>query len=166
MAAISAELAGGADRVAFLDLIGFSEGTSSSPITQDGGYDVIVSGIDGPGRFDSYIDHPFADGRGPVVVRESPLLESTASGRYQILLRWWLPYKAQLGLTDFSPISQDRVALQQMRERGAIGRLIENDVQGAIEACSNIWASFPGNDYGQGGKSMAELLAKYEALLA
>ena len=39
------------------------------------------------------------------------------------------------------------------------------DVQGAIEACGNIWASFPGNDYAQGGHSMDDLLAKYQELI-
>ena len=37
------------------------------------------------------------------------------------------------------------------------------DIQGAINACSNIWASFPNNAYGQpGGNTMAVLLEKYQ----
>ena len=161
MPSITAAQAGGAPLLALLDLVAYSEGTS--PITQDGGYDVIVSGVDGGSIFTSYVDHPFALGRDPVVVRESPLLESTAAGRYQILLRYWHAYKAQLSLPDFSPLSQDRVALQMMREVGASSLVLDGDVEGAITACASRWASFPGNTYGQGGKSMTELLEKYQA---
>ena len=39
---------------------------------------------------------------------------------YQLLSRWWDAYRKQLGLKDFSPKSQDAVALQQIKERGAL----------------------------------------------
>ena len=150
---------------AFLDLIGWSEGTSTSPITLNQGYDVIVTGVDGPSVFTDYSRHPFELG-GAVVVRRSPLLQSSAAGRYQLLARYWRAYKGQLGLTDYSPSSQDAVALQQMREHGAPGKLLAGDVHGAIEACSTIWASFPGNSYGQaGGHSLEELVSKYQEFL-
>lgn len=150
---------------AFLDLIAWSEGTSTSPITQDDGYDVIVTGVDGPHRMVDYDDHPFASGlRSPVLVRK-PGLYSTAAGRYQLLVRYWRSYKEKLKLDDFSPGSQDLVALQQMREERAYSDPQPLDPQAAIEACKNIWASFPGNSYGQGGRTMEELLAKYADLL-
>ena len=149
---------------AFLDLIAFSEGTGTSTVTQNDGYDVIVSGVDGPSIFTDYADHPFARG-GAVTVRHGPpLLISTAAGRYQVLAHYFKAYKAQLNLPDFSPASQDAVALQQMKERKAVAMVEAGTVEGAIAACSNIWASFPGNAYGQGGKSMATLLAKYTQL--
>ena len=50
---------------------------------------------------------------------------------------------AQLGLKDFSPKSQDAVALQQIKERGALP-MIDGDIRQAIDRCSNIWASLPG----------------------
>lgn len=150
---------------AFLDLIAWSEGTSASPETVNNGYDVIVSGVDGMHVFTDYSDHPFASGRAPIVVRAEPLLTSTASGRYQLLLRWWTPYKAMLRLPDFSPASQDAVAIQQIRERGALPLIEAGNVEAAIAACSNIWASLPNNDYGQpGGHSMQALLAQYTVL--
>lgn len=144
---------------AFLSLIGWSEGAA---------YNTIVTGVTGPSTFTDFSDHPFAPqfNRPPVIVRRSPLLESTAAGRYQLLYRWWVPYKAMLKLSDFSPASQDAVALQQMKERGAQALIAAGDIQSAITACSNIWASFPGNKYGQaGGRTMSELLAEYEALV-
>jgi lysozyme len=139
---------------AFLSTIGWSEGAD---------YDTIVTGVNGPATFTDFSDHPFAPqfNRPPVIVRRSPLLESTAAGRYQLLYRYWVPYRAKLGLLDYSPASQDSVALQQMRERGAVALIAAGDIQGAITACSNIWASFPGNGYAQGGRTMGELLDKY-----
>lgn len=145
---------------AFLDLVSWSEGTSIGP---DNGYGVIVSGETGPNSFADYSDHPFANGRPPIQVR--PGLTSTASGRYQLMLHWWLAYKAELGLHDFSPASQDAVAIQQMRERHALPLVEEGNIQGAIFNCSNIWASFPGNSYGQGGKPLDALTAQYATLL-
>jgi lysozyme len=140
---------------AFLDLIGWSEGAD---------YNTIVTGVNGPSTFTDFSDHPFAHG-GSVTVRRVPLLISTAAGRYQVLAHYFEAYKAQLGLTDFSPASQDAVALQQMKERGVPFLLKEDRVQEAITACSYIWASFPGNSYGQGGKSTEDLLTKYQEFL-
>lgn len=143
---------------AFLSLIGWSEGSD---------YSTIVTGVDGPATFSDFSDHPFAPqfARPPVIVRRVPFLQSTAAGRYQLLYRWWVPYKAQLGLTDYSPASQDAVAIQQMKERGGLDLIADGNIEGAIAACSNIWASFPGNDYAQGGKTMGELLERYQGLV-
>jgi muramidase (phage lysozyme) len=150
---------------AFLDTIAYSEGTSTSPITRNNGYDVIVSGVKGPSIFTDYADHPFAHG-GHVLVRLGPpLLISTAAGRYQVLARYFEAYKAQLHLPDFSPASQDAVAIQQMKERGAVALVETGNAGSAILACAPIWASFPGNAYGQGGKSIEDLLAQYQKFL-
>jgi len=161
MAAITAEQAGGDALVRFLDLIAFAEGTSTSPYTQNDGYDVIVNGMDGHHEFTDYSDHPFADGRpGIVFTRNGD--RSTAAGRYQFLLRIWNDYKGSLGLTDFSPVFQDRLALQMIRERHAIADILAGNIESAIQKCSGGWASLPGNNYGQGGKSMAGLLDFYQ----
>ncbi len=150
----------------FLDLIAWSEGTSSSPLTQNDGYDVIVTGVDGPEIFNSYADHPFASGRTPKVIRNGPpVLASTASGRYQLMLHWWEAYKVQLQLPDFGAASQDAVALQQIKERQAIVMIENGNIAGAIAACSNVWASLPGNNYDQpGGHAMEALLTQYDQL--
>jgi muramidase (phage lysozyme) len=149
----------------FLSLISWSEGTSIAPLTKNLGYDVIVTGIHGPSVFTDYTDHPFAHG-GSVQFHLNPPEFSTAAGRYQVLAHYFEAYKAQLGLPDFSPASQDRVAIQQISERNSIHLIEQGNIAGAITACSNIWASFPGNDYGQGGHSLAGLVAKYTADLA
>ena len=58
-------------------------------------------------------------------------------------------YRKQLGLKDLSPKSQDAVALQQIKERGALPMIDRGDIRQAIDRCSNIWASLPGAGYGQ-----------------
>lgn len=165
MAVITADQAGGESVVRFLDLISYSEGTSVHPMTKCDGYDVIVTGLSGPEVFTDFTDHPFASGRPANIIRRVPKLASTAAGRYQLLLRYWRAYQESLGLKDFSPLSQDITALQQMKERHAIPQILAGNIAAAIEACSSIWASFPGNNYGQGGHSMEALLAKHETLV-
>ncbi len=160
MAFISGERAGGEALVRFLDMVAFAEGTSTSPLTQNDGYDVIVTGVDGPETFTDYSKHPFV-GRMAKVIRRVPLLASTASGRYQILFRFWDAYRKQLNLSDFSPLSQDLVALQQIKERGVIASILAGDIEDAIAECSNIWASLPGNAYGQPQRTVAELVNRF-----
>ena len=79
----------------------------------------------------------------------NPKLKSTGAGRYQLLFRWWDAYRKQLGLKDFSPKSQDAVALQQIKERGALPMIDRGDIRQAIDRCSNIWKLLPGAGYGQ-----------------
>lgn len=178
MAVISAQLAGGIAVVHFLDLIAFSEGTSTSKQTKNDGYDVIVTGISGPEVFTNYSTHPFApstlypNGRPAKLIKlataEAPAVYSTASGRYQLLQSkanpYFLTYKKQLGLLDFSPLSQDRIGVQQIKECKAVDWILEGQLTLAINACSSRWASFPGNNYGQGGKTVETLVAKFNEL--
>ena len=162
MAVISSTEAGAPELVRFLDMIAHSEGTSEHPLTRHDGYDVIVSSIEGPSIFTDFSDHPFASGRAPQVVRAAPRLLSTAAGRYQLLLRYWPSYRTELGLTDFSPLSQDRVALRQIREARAFPDIEAGRISQAITRCSSLWASFPGNVYGEGGRSMEHLGAWWQ----
>ena len=148
---------------AFLDMIAHSEGTENSPATKNSGYDCIVTGISGiPEIFTDYSDHPFANGRAPKQVNHNGLF-STASGRLQVLLHWWEAYKKILNLPDFSSDSQDAVAIQQIKERGALPDIESGDIPAAIAKCNNIWASLAGAGYGQHENSLASLLAAYTA---
>ena len=77
--------------------------------------------------------------------------------------RWWDAYCKQLGLKDFSPKSQDAVALQQIKERGALLWLIVvTIIRQAIDRCSNIWASLPGAGYSQFEHKADSLIAKFK----
>lgn len=161
MPTITSVQAGGIQVCNMLDLVAWSEGTSTSSLTKNNGYDVNVSSVDGPSIFDNYAFHPF-EVKEPVTIRLVPLLKSTAAGRYQLLLRYWLAYKQQLGLKDFSPLSQDIVAIQQMKERRAIAPLLAGDIDTVIGLLSSVWASLPGNNYQQGGKTLQVLLNKWQ----
>ena len=138
-------------RKAFLDMLAWSEGTDNGrQKTRNHGYDVIVGGE----LFTDYSDHPRK------LVTLNPKLKSTGAGRYQLLSRWWDAYRKQLGLKDFSPKSQDAVALQQIKERGALPMIDRGDIRQAIDRCSNIWASLPGAGYGQFEHKADSLIAK------
>ena len=41
------------------------------------------------------------------------------------------------------------LALQQIKERGALPMIDRGDIRQAIDRCSNIWASLPGAGYGR-----------------
>jgi muramidase (phage lysozyme) len=173
---------------AFLDLIAWSEGTSTHPLTRAAGYDVIVSGIDGAHIFADFSAHPFATGRSPIVLRRclykglrgdtedptaavvpievvTPALRSTASGRYQLILPTWLEMQRKIKLPTFSPPFQDAAAMELIDEAHGTERLLANDAAGAIEACADTWASFPGNSYAQCAHSLASLTSRYDGLL-
>lgn len=138
---------------AFLTMIAVSEGTE--PIG-DHGYNVIVgSTVAKPHLFPSYADHP------RLKVQLRPGLISSAAGRYQILERFFDAYKTQLGLPDFSPSSQDAIALQMIREQHALADVAAGRFDVAVGKCANIWASLPGNTYGQRQNALADLRAAF-----
>ncbi|HGF5927973.1 TPA: glycoside hydrolase family protein [Citrobacter freundii] len=140
-------------RKAFLDMLAWSEGTDKpGQPTKNHGYDVIVGGS----LFTDYSEHPRK------LITLNHKLKSTAAGRYQLLARYWDAYRKQLGLKDFSPASQDAVALQQIKERGALPMIDRGDIRQAIDRCSNIWASLPGAGYGQLEHKADTLIAKFK----
>ena len=136
--------------VAFLDMLAWSEGTIGKG---DDGYNDIV---DPAGFFSDYSTHP------NLLVQVNAKIKSTAAGRYQLLSRYYEPYRKQLGLPDFSPVSQDKIAIQQIKERKAYQLIIAGEITDAISRCSNIWASLPGNTYGQRQHKLADLIRIYQ----
>lgn len=170
MARITVSAAGGQNVIAFLDMIAASEIDAWTRQNSDDGYNVLV-GSHGPitkknsagGRyiipaklltFPSYTKHPGT---------YNAELNSTAAGRYQLLSRYYAPYAQLLKLNDFSPVSQDMIAIQQIRERRALPLIVAGQLAAAIKACSNIWASLPGNGSGQRQNELAMLTAAYRA---
>lgn len=138
---------------AFLDMIAYSELGPKLLAKSDNGYNVIVGGA----LFHDYADHP----------RKSVWIKrirdySTAAGRYQILARYFDAYKKILKLPDFSPASQDKIALQLIRECRALDEIESGDIEEAIKLCRSRWASLPGANYGQHENKLDDLLAAYE----
>ncbi|MDI2595037.1 glycoside hydrolase family 104 protein [Pseudomonas sp. 681] len=163
MAIITAQDAGGQNVVAYLDMLGWSEIGTAGLAASDDGYNVVVTGIDGKLElFSSYADHPFANGR-PSKVINSKGLTSNAAGRYQQMLKDWPHYRDLLQLPDFGPLSQDRLAIQHIKECRALPDVIAGNIASAIAKCSNIWASLPGNSYGQPVRPTDDLIAHYLA---
>lgn len=139
--------------VAFLDMLAWSEGTDNGKQpTKDHGYDVIVGGK----LFTGYTDHPRE-----LVPLPRLGIKSTAAGRYQLLSRYYDAYRRLLGLKDFSPLSQDLIAIQQIRERRALELIKAGQVVKAISFVRNIWASLPGAGYGQHERKLDDLLSAY-----
>lgn len=150
---LTAAQLGSANLGAFLDLIAWSEGTDNArQPTRDRGYDVAVGGS----LFDGYADHPRR-----LVALPKLGIKSTAAGRYQILSRLYDHYRVSLALPDFSPPSQDRIAVQLIRECRAIDDIKAGRIEKAITKCRSRWASLPGAGYGQHEHALGPLLAAY-----
>lgn len=130
----------------FLDMLAWSEGAIR--FGTEKGYNVIVGGS----TFSSYADHP----RKLIIINSK--LKSTAAGRYQILSKYYDAYKKLLKLPDFSPDSQDKIAIQMIKEQKAYQDICDGKIEEAIKKCSNIWASLPGAGYGQYEHKMEDLL--------
>lgn len=157
MPRINNEDAGGKNVTAFLDMVAYAEigHIILNDPKSDNGYKVLVGST--PNNiitFDSYADHP------RILVPLPRLgIKSTAAGRYQLLSRYWNVYKRQLGLKDFSPISQDLVAIRQIKEQRALEDIKDGQFEEAVRKVRNIWASMPSAGYGQHEHKM-EALAK------
>ena len=132
---------------AFLKMLRVSEGTSRSD-----GYSLLVGG----GHFDSYADHPRT-----LVWLPNLRINSSAAGAYQILRKTWDGVAAKLGLSDFSPDSQDRAAVELIRQRGALADVRAGRFDAALEKCRREWASLPGAGYGQRENSLEYLKSAY-----
>jgi muramidase (phage lysozyme) len=140
---------------AFLDAIAFSEIGRALLDASDNGYNVLVGSIPShPLLFESYADHPNV---------YNAQCDSTAAGRYQILHRFWVVYKSQLRLSDFSPASQDAVALQMIKECHALDDIDAGMFDDAITKCASRWASLPNSTYGQHTNTIAALRVAYRA---
>ena len=151
---------------AFLDMLAWGELGPDYLKRSDDGYNVVVTGADGVLElFDDYSDHPFANGRKSKVIRPATVskkaLTSNAAGRYQQMLKDWPHYRDQLKLSNFGPLSQDKVAIQHIKECRALPDIEAGRIQEAIAKCRSIWASLPGAGYGQPEHKLTNLLEVY-----
>jgi muramidase (phage lysozyme) len=118
----------------FLDYLSEAEGAD---------YNVIVGGS----RFNDYSKHPGIVG---LRTKEGP---STAAGRYQITKTTYNDFAPKLGITDFSPESQDRIALAIIAQSGALDDVRQGNFKKAIDKLGGRWASLPSSPYSQPKKS-------------
>ncbi|WP_235548587.1 glycoside hydrolase family 24 protein [Noviherbaspirillum sp. Root189] len=118
---------------AILRVIRTGEGTAD-----EAGYRRIFGGQ----MFTSYDDHP------RITVTKSGY-KSTAAGAYQMLASTWDETRKMMGLSDFSPASQDAAAVGRIAARGALPDVLAGRFDVAIKKIAKEWASLPGSPYGQ-----------------
>lgn len=138
---------------AFLYCIGYSELGKMVDLPSQG-YDVIVGST--PSKLilmKDFSEHP------NVLIKS---VNSTAAGRYQILNRYAVAYKNSLNLPDFGPESQDRIALQLIKECKAVDDVEQGRIEAALTKCRSRWASLPGAGYGQNENKLSDLVHKFK----
>lgn len=115
---------------AFLDTIAAAEGTASPD-----GYRIQYTGT----KFVSFQDHPrqMRCGR-----RYRKKLCSDAAGRYQFLSTTWDRFAKKFGVRDFSPENQDWMAIELIREKGALEDIEAGRLESAVRKLAYIWPSF------------------------
>lgn len=139
------------NRQAFLDMIAQSEIGAALLAETDNGYNVLVGATAAnPLTFSDYSHHPRI---------YNAKFNSTAAGRYQINWPTFQTVSSQTGLTDFSPGTQDAMALQLCANKGALSDIDGGNIQAAIAKCAPVWASLAGAGYGQHENSLSSLIA-------
>ena len=118
----------------FLGFLGKAEGAD---------YDTIVGGS----KFTDYTKHPNVIG---LRTKEGP---STAAGRYQITHTTYSEFAKKLGINDFSPESQDKIAQAIIEQEGALEAVKTGDFNTAISKLGGRWASLPSSRYSQPKRS-------------
>lgn len=129
---------------AYLDSIGSAE---------HAGYNTITGG----GTFSDYSQHPNIVG---MVTKDGP---STAAGKYQITHGTYKRLAKRLGTTDFSPATQDRMAIELLRETGALDDIKRGDFESATRKLGGIWQALPsGSSPNQSKRSAGEFKGMLE----
>lgn len=120
----------------FLNFLGKSEGAD---------YNTVVGGS----KFSDFSSHPNQVG---LVTGDGP---STAAGKYQITGTTYRDVAPKIGVTDFSPESQDKVAVELIKRNNAMDNVLKGDFMGAVGKLGGIWASLPSSKYNQPKRSQA-----------
>lgn len=137
---------------AFLDMIAWGE---TGRIDRKG-YNTLVF----KGKFRNFSKHPKIKRCAPINRR---IVCSTAAGRYQVLDFIWDRLKYKLRLKDFSPVSQDKIALHLIIQKGALADVKAGRFEKAVCKVGSVWTSMPcGNNYRQNPKSMRQLKFIYK----
>lgn len=84
---------------------------------------------------------------------------SSAAGAYQITVATFDEFKKKLGLKDFSPDSQDKIALAIIKGAGALDLIEQGKIEDAAKKLNRRWSSLPGGS--QSRIKMDAALAKF-----
>lgn len=124
---------------AALDMIAAAEGTANR---ENQGYNVLF----GNNRtFTDYSTHP--NNSAQFQNLQGKTQQSTAAGRYQIVKRTYDGLARQLGKSDFSPDTQDEMAILLMIEKGALDPILSGDISTGISKLGRVWASLPSSAF-------------------
>ncbi len=146
---------------AFMSMIRVGEGT-----VDEGGYSRIVGGSTLADHGKDFSTHP--NYRYEFTNKNDETLISTAAGAYQITYTNWLDdnfvnWRNRNGVTDFTPVSQDKYCFYLIKEkRKALGAIQSGDLAQAVDLCRKEWASLPGAGYAQREESMSAVRRHYD----
>ena len=115
---------------AFLDTISVTEGTTGPQ-----GYYRQYTGS----HFSSFEDHPREL---KCALSNGKELCSDAAGRYQFLSTSWDRFAPVVEAKNFSPIYQDRVAIELIRDKNALKDIEEGRIEEAFRKLYMVWPSF------------------------
>ncbi|MEN2471053.1 glycoside hydrolase family 104 protein [Burkholderia sp. GS2Y] len=145
------------NRQAFLYAIKMSEVGAALTSETDNGYNVLVGATPAnPLTFSDYSTHPNI---------YNAALNSTAAGAYQINHPTWLTLVNQTGLSDFTPSTQDTMALQLIANKGALADIDAGNLNAAMVKLQPVWRSLPGavgGVSGQRNNSASQWIAWYQ----
>jgi muramidase (phage lysozyme) len=104
---------------------------------EGGGYDFKYGAVKGrrndPWRFSDYSTHPGPGFGG-----------TTAAGMYQITKDTWQQHGIDaMGLNDFSPKTQDLIAVELLRSVGVIEKIQAGNITDGLAKASRKWAALP-----------------------
>lgn len=104
---------------------------------EGGDYNLKYGGVKGKKNdkwtFTDFSTHPGAGSGG----------KTTAAGRYQINISTWSEMGKRMGLTDFSPTTQDLLAIEILRAGKVIDKIVAGDIDAALSGASRRWAALP-----------------------
>lgn len=87
--------------------------------------------------------------------------QSSAAGAYQIVATTYDSIAPSLGITDFTPTSQDALAIALIDRRGALDDVMAGRIRTAIADLRAEWTSLPGAVENSGRYTMDRALAVY-----
>jgi muramidase (phage lysozyme) len=135
---------------AFLKAIATAEG---------GGYDFRYGALKGRSndrwRFTDTSTHP-----GPGIDGKS-----TAAGMYQITRPTWQHHGGKLGLADFSPQTQDLIAVEILRSLGVVEAIKAGRIDAVMPRVAQTWASLPKGP-GQANHYPHQRYVEYDSFLS
>lgn len=142
----------------FRDLIAASEG---------GTYNRLF-GFDNQGRPRYFSDFSkFPDSPAKYQKADGTIGESNDAGRYQININTYNRLAKRLGITDFSPRSQDIIANALILENSKASKALQDgDIGAAVSALNKVWVSLPGGPNGVGHRSMQFIQDAYNNIRA